>query len=521
MDKLLSFRRAPFAGLLLVLVFLLFWRLGSSPIYILDEAKNAQCAKEMMQRNDWVVPTFNEELRTDKPVLHYYFMIVAYKLFGVSAFSARFFSAIFGVLTVLITFLFVKRFANPLTAFCSALVLTASSHFLFEFRLSVPDPYLIFFTTAGLFSAYTYLQRQQFIFIMAAALAFALATLSKGPVALLLPGLSLLIWVFLKKKWKAVFNWKLVAAIALFILVALPWYLAVDKATNGEWTKGFFLDHNINRFASPKEGHGGFFLVTVLFVLVGMLPFVFYTGEVIKNKKTLFKEDLVKFSAIVVLVYVVFFSISSTRLPNYPMPCYPFAAIIFGHYLEKLLSGKTAFKTYPQISLLVFLFLVPIAAWIAVRTGNEINYEKRLLAILIIPALLFLFILLRKNSSGQQILFSAIACYLLFNSFFLHYLYPATYKQNPVTQTIHLLQGRQQVFAYKNYNPGYNFYIEKPITRFHDTTLLRKAMEQAPGAILITRQEYEDELSSLQLKRLAEHKDLFEIPTTVIYEGNR
>lgn len=356
---------------------------------------------------------------------------------------------------------------------------------------------------------------------MAAALAFALATLSKGPVALLLPGLSLLIWVFLKKKWKAVFNWKLVAAMALFILVALPWYLAVDRATNGEWTKGFFLDHNLNRFASPKEGHGGFFFVTVLFVLAGMLPFVFYTGEVIKNKKTLFKEDLVKFSAIVVLVYVVFFSISSTRLPNYPMPCYPFAAIIFGHYLEKLLSGKTAFKTYPQISLLVFLLLVPIAALIAVRTENEINYEKGLLAILFLPALLIILILLRKNLSSQHILLSVIACYLLFNSFFLHYLYPATYKQNPVAQTIHLLQGRQQVFAYKNYNPGYNFYIENPITRFHDITLLRKAMEQAPGAILITRKEYGDELSSLQLKRLAEHKDLFEIPTTVIYEGNR
>ncbi len=90
--------------LIALLSFMLLFRLGSSPIYILDEAKNAQCAREMLQHNDWVVPTFNGELRTDKPVLHYYFMMIAYKVFGINEFSARFFSAILGVLTVIITY---------------------------------------------------------------------------------------------------------------------------------------------------------------------------------------------------------------------------------------------------------------------------------------------------------------------------------------------------------------------------------------------------------------------------------
>ena len=134
MDKLLSFRRAPFAGLLLVLVFLLFWRLGSSPIYILDEAKNAQCAKEMMQRNDWVVPTFNEELRTDKPVLHYYFMIVAYKLFGVSAFSARFFFSNFWCLNRTYHLSLCKAFCKPVNSILQRI----STHCFLTFFIRVP-----------------------------------------------------------------------------------------------------------------------------------------------------------------------------------------------------------------------------------------------------------------------------------------------------------------------------------------------------------------------------------------------
>ena len=130
-----------------LLALLLLVRLGATPIYILDEAKNAQCAREMLQRGDWIVPTFNNELRTDKPPLHYFFMMAAYSMFGVNEFAARFFSAVMGLLTVLVTYLYTKKHTNAFTAFCSASVLILSTHFLFEFRLAVPDPYLIFFSS--------------------------------------------------------------------------------------------------------------------------------------------------------------------------------------------------------------------------------------------------------------------------------------------------------------------------------------------------------------------------------------
>jgi 4-amino-4-deoxy-L-arabinose transferase-like glycosyltransferase len=66
--------------------------IGGYSIYITDEARNAQCAREMLERGDMVVPTFNQTLRTDKPPLHYFFMASAYTTLGVSPFAASIFS---------------------------------------------------------------------------------------------------------------------------------------------------------------------------------------------------------------------------------------------------------------------------------------------------------------------------------------------------------------------------------------------------------------------------------------------
>ncbi|HXL58742.1 MAG TPA: phospholipid carrier-dependent glycosyltransferase, partial [Chitinophagaceae bacterium] len=235
-----SYKSFYFWLLFTLLVFLLLFRLGATPVYILDEAKNSECAREMMQSNDWIVPTFNGELRTDKPPLHYFFMIAGYKMFGVNEFAARFFSVIMGLLTVLVTYFYTKRLLNAFTAFCTAMVLVGSSHFLFEFRLAVPDPYLIFFITLGLFSAFIWLQENKILHLYIAVVALGFATLAKGPIALALPGLCVLLWIIITKKWKVVFTWHLIPAFVLLCAIIAPWYIAVDKATNAEWTKGFF-----------------------------------------------------------------------------------------------------------------------------------------------------------------------------------------------------------------------------------------------------------------------------------------
>ena len=512
-----SFWRVKGAFLFIALAAILFIRLGASPIYILDEAKNAQCAREMLQRGDFIVPTFNGELRVDKPPLHYFFMMLSYKIFGVNEFAARFFSVVMGLLTVLATYYFTKRSFNSAAAFCACLVLATSTHFLFEFRLSVPDPYLIFFITLGLFSSFRWLQENKVSQLYVSAAAFALAALAKGPLALALPGLCLLAWAITGKKWKTIFTWHLIPAFALLTAIAMPWYIAVDRATNGVWTRGFFIEHNLNRFSDPQEGHGGFFLITILFVLVGLLPFMSFLGEVIRKRRTVFQNDLVKFSGIVVLVFITFFSVSSTKLPNYAMPCYPFAAVILGSFISSLLKGQVVSKKYPLYILQGILSALPVAGYFAIKQETGVSSLSWIAwLIIIVPAVFIFFLLTGRNAGWRRKIVAIVILYSVLNVLLLHFIYPALYKQNPVAKTIEILKQAPAIIAYKIYNPGYNFYLNGNIKKFNSIDSLELQLQKTPAVLIISRKEFLDSLRSLNLGVIAEHRDLFESPTTII-----
>jgi 4-amino-4-deoxy-L-arabinose transferase-like glycosyltransferase len=512
-----SYKRARFWWLSAIVAVLLFLRLGATPVYILDETKNAQCAREMLQRNDWVVPTFNEELRTDKPPLHYFFMMVSYRLFGISAFAARFFSAVMGLLTVWITFFYTKRHSGTDIALCTILVLAASTHFLFEFRLAVPDPYLIFFITLGLFSAYTWLQEDKVPQLYLAAASFGLATLTKGPVALAVPGLCLLVWVFWQKKWKIVWSRHLVPALLLMAIIILPWYILVHLATHGDWTRGFFIEHNYNRFVHSQEGHGGLFFIPVLFVLLGLLPFMSFIGEVIKYRQQVLASRFEQFSALVVVIFLIFFCISGTKLPNYPMPCYPFVAAVLGNFITLVLKKEIHSGRYPFYILLVFTLIIPVAGYFVIRQETETENIKWIaLTLLIVPLVLVIPAGIRKKWDWNKNFFTIFVAYLVFNCIGLHWVYPYLYSQNPVTKTLAILNQQRPLIAYKSYNPAYNFYTPTVIRDCRSLDSLRHLLQKSPDALIVSRKEYLDSLQLLPLQVVAEHHDLFELPTTVL-----
>jgi len=514
-----QYKQQYFWLLLSAVALILIIRLGSPDIYILDEAKNAQCAREMLQRNDLIIPTFNNQLRADKPPLHYFFMILAYKMFGISAFSARFFSVVMGLLTLLITYFFTKKYVNSFVAFCGVLVLATSTHFLFEFRLAVPDPYLIFFLTLGLLSAYAWLQENNPLQLYIASVSFGLAILSKGPIAIILPGLCLLIWVIWQKKWKQIINKHFWFALILIVLIALPWYILVHEATNGLWTKAFLWDHNFGRFVKIKEGHGGFFFVTILFFFIGLFPFMSFIGEVIKNRRIVLGESLMKFSTLVVIVFTTFFCFSKTKLPNYSMPCYPFAAIVLGHFISLLLTKKIEAKKYPFYILLGITMLLPFIGYFVI--GNEIEtvHVKWVALLLLIVPFIFLFFINHLNWDWQKKILVISIAFSIFNIIGLEVVYPVLYGQNPVAKTISVVKKNQYIVAYRNYNSGYNFHITGFIKEYQTIDSLRYTLLKHPDALVISKEQYIDSLKTLNLSVIAKHHDLFESPTTIILRG--
>src|SRR6187431_1030507 len=497
-------------------IILLFPGLGKTPLWIYDEVRNSECAIEMYERGDWVVPTFNGGLRTLKPPLHYYFMFGGFKIFGITEWGARFFSAVFGVLTIFITYFFLKKYSSQRQALITALVLLASTHFLFEFRMSVPDPYLIFLNTASIFTAYLFFIEKRNYWLWLCAITMGLGTLAKGPVAIALPGAAILIWLIWEKRWKEIFSWKILVAGSIMCVVALPWYLLVHKKTNGEWTKGFFLQHNFGRFSEPMEGHGGPFIIVPIIILLGLLPASIFIGESFKKFKTNFNNSFLRLALSVVGIFVVFYSISSTKLPNYAMPCYPFAAILLGHSINKAWEENKA-RLYPFIILFVINIALPIAAYLGIKKEvNTTGMEKiaAFLLLLTAAAILAFYFMLTKNFRKAAI--STFAFYSLFHIVMFNWLYPAIYKQNPMSKTIDMVKKYDKIISYQIFHPSYTYYLPERVPVFKNLDSLKVFMQQNRAAI-ITRKNFAEELKSIGLQEKSSVHDLFEGNTTVIF----
>ncbi len=138
---------------LLILVIacgIFFTNLGRAKLWDRDEPRNAGCAVEMLSRGNYVVPTFNGELRHQKPVLLYWLMISAYKVFGINEFSARFWSALLALGTVLATYGIGRRLFHPTAALLSAIILSTTLMFDVAARAATPDSVLIFCSTLSL-----------------------------------------------------------------------------------------------------------------------------------------------------------------------------------------------------------------------------------------------------------------------------------------------------------------------------------------------------------------------------------
>lgn len=507
--------------LLALSVVLLFPSLGKMPLWIYDEVRNAECAREMWERSDWIVPTFNGELRTLKPPLHYFFMFGGFELFGATEWGARFFSAIFGMLTILLTYYFTVRYSTKLHAFVTGCVLLASTHLLFEFRMSVPDPYLIFFNTLSLFTVYAYFTERKFYWLLIGAVSFGLGILAKGPVALALPGLALLCWLIWQKKWKAIFHWHILVAGIVVLAVGVPWYLLVHQATDGAWTRGFFLEHNVGRFSAPMEGHGGLFIIVPLFVLLGLLPASVFIGESVRNFRERYSQSFMQLAFCVMVAFVAFYSVSGTKLPNYPMPCYSFVAIVLGHYIALALSSETRSRVYPFIILLVINLALPIGLYFGIK--NEVETKgfegnAAILGILTLAAIVSL-VLYRKRGFKPAVT-SLLAFYTLFNIVFFNYLYPVIYKNNPLSKTIDKVQQYENVVAYKIFHPSFTYYLPKRVQVFDDAASLQQYL-QSNQALILSRESFIPELQSLNLDTVAIHHDLFESSTTALLTNGK
>jgi 4-amino-4-deoxy-L-arabinose transferase-like glycosyltransferase len=323
------------------------------PLWDVDEAHNAECAREMLDSGNAIVPRFNFVLRTDKPALLYWIMMAAYAAFGVSDWSARLASVVSSVGTLLAVYELGRQMFQPLTGLLAAVVLATSGMFLVASRAATPDALLIFWVTATMLSFWSSYRRGSRGWLIWTGLTTALAVLAKGAVGLVLPAGCLLLFLLWERRLSVVLDRRWLLGMAVFALVALPWYVLVGVETKGEFLRGFFLKHHLERFQRPLEGHGGFVLFHPVVFLATFAPWSAFVGATVwyaMGRRASGDADAAGGHAgssspyrllwCWIAVWFVFFSLAGTKLPNYTLPAFPAWAVLTGRFLHRWAAGQ-------------------------------------------------------------------------------------------------------------------------------------------------------------------------------------
>jgi 4-amino-4-deoxy-L-arabinose transferase-like glycosyltransferase len=252
--------------------------LGVPSLWDIDEGHNAQAAREMLEAGTWITPTFNYQLRVDKPALLYWLQMCGYLTLGIDEFSARLPSALAALLTVLLTYALGRRLFDPATALLGAVVLASSLLFSGSAHFANPDALLNACNVLTFLLVWIGLQDGHSRWLGWVGISTGLGFLAKGPVALVLPAAVVLLFLLWTRQLRRLLSARLLQGFFLFALVAVPWFALVGSETKGAYLRGFFLKHNRDRFLNPMEGHSGPFVYHVGSLLLGFLPWSVFLG---------------------------------------------------------------------------------------------------------------------------------------------------------------------------------------------------------------------------------------------------
>lgn len=313
-----------------------------------DEPRYAQVAREMLARNDWVTPVLYGKPWLEKPPLYYWCTMLSYKGLGVGDTAARLPSAYLSCLLIIFIYVWSRRFRFGMQL--DAALITASAAMVIGFGRSASTdmPLTVMFTVAML-SWYGWYAEGKRRWLLAFYLFLALGTLAKGPVALGLAALIIIAFAALRRDAKLLVRTLQPIGVALYLAVAAPWYIAVERA-NPEFFRAFFLQQNLERFTSNLYHHPQPFWFYWTIILIALVPWTVFAIEAIvdalrnwrySTNEPAGKEDLRTYLVLWLLLPMIFFSFSHSKLPGYILPAIPAGTILLADFILRREQSDT------------------------------------------------------------------------------------------------------------------------------------------------------------------------------------
>ena len=319
---------------------LLLLRLGAVPLLGPDEPRYARVAVEMQRAHEWVTPTLAGTPWLEKPPLYYWLAGVAYRLFGENEAAARLPAVVAAVSLVGVTAFLGARLMGAAAGLHAGFILATSLLWFAFGRAASMDMLLSACVTlaVGLIALRLFGAAGSWA-VPAAGAAIGLATLAKGPLGLLLPGLVVVGFAAFTRDLRPLRLALHPLALVSFLAVAAPWYGAILADQGRHFVDVFLLNHNVARFTSTVHNHPGPIFYYVPILLAGFFPWSGFLLPALAGTKPR-REKLDLFLVLWLALPFAFFSLAGSKLPGYVLPCLPPLALLMGRAAARFAAGE-------------------------------------------------------------------------------------------------------------------------------------------------------------------------------------
>lgn len=322
--------------------------LGSVHLFDWDEINFAESAREMIVTHDYHLVQINYEPFWEKPPLFFWLQAGAMHLFGINEFAARFPNALFGIISLLSFFLIGRKHKSARFGFLWSLAYLGSFLPHLYFKSGIIDPVFNYFIFMGIYFMYRDITKEQwkwkYTFVILSGIFIGLATLTKGPVGLLVFLLVYFIY-FLFKKFSSFPSFsRILIWLAFYIIVCLLWF-GEEVAKNGLWFLQKFITYQIELFLEPVASHGEPFYYHFVVVFIGCFPISIIGLPILFGRIKDVKKEFPLIMKILFWTIMILFSLTTTKIVHYSSLTYMPLAFMAASYLDNLVQNKERINT--------------------------------------------------------------------------------------------------------------------------------------------------------------------------------
>lgn len=359
--------------------------LGNTHLFDWDEINFAECAREMIETGNYSTVTINYQPFWEKPPLFIWMQVISMKIFGINEFAARFPNVVCGFLTLLFVFNIGTKLYDIKMGWLWVMFYVGSFLPHLYFRSGIIDPWFNLFIFASIYFFYVYSsnytsfnkENKNNFHLVLSGISLGLAVMTKGPAAILIFGLTLVIFWFINQR-KNLASFKGLVYFSLAVILTGSLWFIIEIINGRFYILEDFFEYQVRLFKTQDAGHGGPFFYHFIVLLIGCFPASIpaIASFSMRSADTPQQKAFKRWMMILFWVVLILFSIVKTKIVHYSSLCYFPITFLAAYTIHKQISYPLNYKWRKWKSVLMIIIGITLSLAISAIPFVLMQKEK-------------------------------------------------------------------------------------------------------------------------------------------------